>query len=585
MTIICYTFVWGFVIIIMRERGYVLMLKNKNTCLLLITAILISIKYIVTDFGIDSAFQVSMSYRLATGDVMFADMLEPYQTSAFLCAGLIKLYLLLFGTTTGIVIYLQVCGAIINAVISLIVYKTIIKYFEDPQLAAVSAFIFFLVSPKDVPIAEYSNMQIWFSMLLVIYLFRYIQENKIRDLIAAAIFLCLTVLSYPSCLILYFGVLFILLRYAKKSSSVVFSAVCGLCGAGYLVIVLCITDGGLARCLEDMIALESSHTDMVSGKAWWYLKELLAMAGCFAAIYGFSYASVKLIDRLAKRNNNSIRERVLLVFFAITAIWSMLTVFFINDNLRYSYSVIFIAIIITGFSCRRYLSNEQYSLYITGLTVSVMNFIATMLLTNLSLISVVPYLLIALVVSFGPVACLYKRAASEGKRGLRIYMKMAVAGFLILIVIRNIYVIRPLNGHVSTIFSIRGIVHDGPAKGIITEYMGAYIQNETLKEWAEYIKEGDSVFLVGGELDTLGYLYEDVIISAPTTVPTPTYNDTILRYWDLHPEKYPDVIVVSCWYGNLNNAMDEGTWIRSWIENEYKYSSYIDGKYWRYYFK
>ncbi len=145
--------------------------------------------------------------------------------------------------------------------------------------------------------------------------------------------------------------------------------------------------------------------------------------------------------------------------------------------------------------------------------------------------------------------------------------------------------IRPLNGHVSTIFSIRGIINDGPAKAIITEYMGAYIQNETLKEWEEYISDGDSVFLVSNELDSLGYLYKNVEISAPTTVPAPTYNETILNYWDLHPKKYPDVVVVSCWYGNLNSAMDEGTWIRTWIEREYNYSYYIDGKYWRYYFK
>ncbi len=145
--------------------------------------------------------------------------------------------------------------------------------------------------------------------------------------------------------------------------------------------------------------------------------------------------------------------------------------------------------------------------------------------------------------------------------------------------------IRPLNGHVSTIFSIRGIINDGPAKAIITEYMGAYIQNETLKEWEEYISDGDSVFLINNEFDSLSFLNKNVENSAPTTVPAPTYNETILNYWDLQPKKYPDVVVVSCWYGNLNSAMDEGTWIRTWIEREYNYSYYIDGKYWRYYFK
>lgn len=72
--------------------------------IMLIIAVALSIKYIFVDFGIDAEFQIAMSYRLAKGDIMFKEMWEPYQMSAFLCAFFIKIYIWLFHTTTGIVL-------------------------------------------------------------------------------------------------------------------------------------------------------------------------------------------------------------------------------------------------------------------------------------------------------------------------------------------------------------------------------------------------------------------------------------------------------------------------------------------------
>ena len=121
--------------------------------------------------------------------------------------------------------------------------------------------------------------------------------------------------------------------------------------------------------------------------------------------------------------------------------------------------------------------------------------------------------------------------------------------------------------------------------GVISEYMGAYMQNETMKEWKQYIHDGDAIYLIGGSLDTLGYLYADTTVAAPSLVPTPGYNESILDYWEMNPEKYPDVIIASCWYGVENSMLTEDSWIMQWIEQEYRPQYVIDGKYWRYYFK
>ena len=57
----------------------------------------------------------------------------------------------------------------------------------------------------------------------------------------------------------------------------------------------------------------------------------------------------------------------------------------------------------------------------------------------------------------------------------------------------------------------------------------------------------------------------------------------LLVYWELYPEKEPDVIVVDCWYGQLQEDVD--SWIMQYIENEFGYTQVSDGRYVRFYRK
>lgn len=199
----------------------------------------------------------------------------------------------------------------------------------------------------------------------------------------------------------------------------------------------------------------------------------------------------------------------------------------------------------------------------------------------MDLMSSVPYLLIALVVAFLPIAEVYKEVSVSFSNGIRVII---VCGILFL-TFRNVYIIRPMNGHIQTILSISGIVKEGPALGVITEYMGAYMQNESVKEWKEYIKEDSNIYLVGATIDTLGYLYADTMIAAPSVMSTPGYNESISMYWEMNPAKYPDVVIASCWFGQLDLGLQKNEWFMNWLEKQYKPAYQIDGKYWRYYFR
>ena len=61
------------------------------------------------------------------------------------------------------------------------------------------------------------------------------------------------------------------------------------------------------------------------------------------------------------------------------------------------------------------------------------------------------------------------------------------------------------------------------------------------------------------------------------------YDERLVEYWKLYPEKEPDVIVVDCWYGNLMEPEDN--YIMTYIEKEFGYTDVIDGKYVRFYRK
>lgn len=546
---------------------------KKIRIFLIIVSVLYAIKYIVVDFGIDAAFQITMSYRYASGDLMFREMWEPYQTSVFICALLIKLYTLIFHTTTGIVLFIQTIGVMIDMSVSVFLYKTVRKFsVADDNTAFAMAWVFFMISPKDVPTPEYANMQVWFTMLLGLFLFYYFQKFGKVWLVLGALSLCCAVLSYPSCLILYLVVAVLMLFRKDAKGFVLFSIICAVIGLAFLGMLFArgLSVNELFTDIHYMLGIETSHSMSTADKLIWYSKSVCQIIVAFTVIYGILYIILGKVRR-------AVIDACFLGIILCVSIW--LT---IRSNIynRYAYAVIFLAIMAIGFKYRKKLSKNRYLFYSLCSLLSCAEFIGTLMLTNLGLIASLPYLLVAAVMAFIPISEGFKDCDRAGTG--EIIRKIVIASSVVFLLGRNGLLIRPYNGDVNTIFSIRGIVKDGPGVGLITEYMGAYMQNETLKEWKEYVPEGSNIYIVGDSVDSIPYLFSDVNIAAPSLVPTPGYNDLIAEYWEINPEKYPDVIVVSCWYGELK--IDEDSWMMSWIEDEFKPAYYVDGKYWRYYY-
>lgn len=214
---------------IQKKTGYFLYL-------LWFGAVLVSIKSVFTDFGTDNSYAVATSYRHISGDHMFMEMWEPHQTSAFLTDILMLLYRFFVPSLTGVVIYLQIMGVLLWIPIILILHKELSKHI-DKELSHLICIFLFVFRAKQTVFPEFSNMQTGFSILFFVFLVKYIcNQVKLRYLILSAIFMCLEIISYPTCIIAYAAALGILIMYTERRGRNVltFSGVCAALGVSYV---------------------------------------------------------------------------------------------------------------------------------------------------------------------------------------------------------------------------------------------------------------------------------------------------------------------------------------------------------------
>lgn len=563
--------------------------KQKTYYFYAVLIIIACISLLFTNFSYDAEYQLAMAYRMIKGDSMVTQMWEPHQTSAFLCALLMKLYLTLTHTTTGIVIYLQFAGFLIRTGISLYLFKTIRKMTGELP-ALIAGILYLLISPKDLLIPEFSNMQLWFGTLMLLTLIQYFNEKKKWQLILSAVCLCLGVLSYPSFIICYIVIFFLLLRYSDdaKKDILLFTGICALIGGafvGYLFIQVGLDN--ILDCLPRALAIEPSHTVSMLDKILSHLLNIAKLLGLLAVMGVIGFIPEMLVGLMGKKKTGEAtgfsRDRWIIFSWYTLMLFLLINILKAENNGATSYPLVFLLGL--GFLHRKRLSDREKQLYYSGLWIGIMNLLATMLLSDHAVLYAIPYMHTAVCVSVIPLYHWLRECID--KAAFRRLFFYGVHAFLLLTIFRSIYIHVPISGRgqMCSILSDMALIRSGPAMGLITNEEGAAMQRDSMQEWKEYIKAGDTIWILGEPVDTLGYLYEDVEVGAPTVMSTPTYNSELLYYWEINPDKYPDVVILSSGFGELSWDLLKNEWLMNWLEEEYQAETVIDGNYWRYYFK
>lgn len=546
--------------------------KHKKLCLSLLWAavILASIKSILTDTGFDNAYTVAMSFRHLKGDGMFAQMWEPHQTSIFFTDLFMWIYHLFVPSYTGVMLYLQLVGTAFFAVIGLLLYR-MLRDVTGSDVAQLAAMFFIMFRAKQTPFPDYANLQLAFSTLLFLCLLAFIRDQKKkRYLFLGAVCLCLEVLSYPSCLLAYLPAVLILFKKTKErwKNIGLFTGVCVLFGGIYTGYFVCRI--GLSTFLQNLSNIFYSDTHSagayvsLSNYFSGILTALVWVVICAALAWLLTWVIRKLLHRSAD----------FLVLYGFTLLLSELVFLFLQKRTGLDWTCTFYIIptllMVLSCFCYKDLGEQEKTVWLTGNLFALFSFLSTFLLTDLGLITIVPYMVLGGAVSL----------TALRHRGKQAWVFLLTICALVT-AHRGLVVWGYANkGNVYMVQDVETIVRSGPSLGIVCDYMTYYKITYDAEDHNLFVTPEDSLLMVGEWIiDSMEFLLTDADISNYSTIDVPTYNEKLLDYLELYPEKTPTVVAVSCYYGNM--MVPDTSWIMQWVNEHYE--AVGDGRYWRYY--
>lgn len=544
--------------------------RKKFIFLLWAAVILASIKSILTDTGFDNAYTVAMSFRHLRGDRLFEQMWEPHQTSVFFTDLFMWIYHFFVPSYTGVVIYLQIIGTGLFAIIGIWIYR-LLRNTTGSDIAQLTVIFFLMFRAKQSPFPDYSNLQIAFSTLLFLCLITFVREQrKKRYLFLGALFLCLEILAYPSCLLACFPAVFLLFWKTEErwKNIGLFTGGCFLFGGVYLGYFIGKT--GLQSFLQNLsnIFYSDSHSGEAFVGADNYVYGILAAAVWLAVGAAAAGCFCLAMQKLWKKKTDffPVYGFVLLVSEVVLLFGQKKT------GLDWTCSFYILPAFLMALSCFafREMNGQEKTIWLTGSLLALASFMAAWMLTDLGLITMSSYLVLGGVVSFV--------ALRRWKKQMEVFLYMIC---LLITVHRGLVIWGYANkDQIWMVQDITAMITSGPSVGVVSDYMTYYQTKCDREDHRQFVMPEDSLFLVGGWLiDPMEFLLAGADVSNYSTIDTPEYNEKLLDYLELYPEKEPTVVAVSCFYGQLQ--VREDTWIMQWVYENYEAAG--EGRYWRYY--
>lgn len=444
------------------------------------------------------------------------------------------------------------------------------------------------------------------------------KRKMIFTVIEAGLWLSFVVLSYPTCLLLFPFIIWYLWKYDsdRKKTIAVFAGTCLAAGGLYMAYLFSyMTLQELLANIQSLIASCGSHSGGIQKKLGIYGVDFLSLLpfalGYFLVaviVYRFinrrklkgnreelkeskeeSGESGKALKESRKKSKESGKETegtveaekisflyvLLITSFGLQFLHWILMLWEYESS--YPFTVYFFMFGI-GFCYLKKLPGEKRETAVLWLGANVVMYIAILLLTNLTLFTSIKYLMTGVIMC---VAVLMAYAKEKQPEVFRKYTAPLLVTWCLVAVFVKGWAYTDNDGLMKNITCVGNILSAGPGKGIFTEYMQGYMQECNYEEFRTYIEPGENLLAL--DSNTLCYMYQDVNIASSTTICTPSFDENLLDYWERNPEKYPDVIAVQCWYGELK--WDQDSWIMHWIENEFGATQVIDGSYFRYYIR
>ena len=530
------------------------LLKKKATNSIWILLLLLSLAAAVikcfVGFDIDEGYAVSMPYRLLQGDHLFLDMWEVHQTSSFLPALALLLYQKITGAMNGCVLFLRIVTTVLHGMVSLLVYKVVRKNLPR-HWAILLALLYFNLLPKWLISLDFSMQQVWGMTFVLGLLDKEIETGKNRYAFWMGIALAASVLSYPGMVLSYPALLLSLWMLHKgdniktKFNKCIYVTLgCALMAILFLLYVL--SSMGVKEFLESipMVFMDGTHQFTMETKLMLYMSQWANVGKQLLILSLPSFLAVCIVFLLRRKDYKKYPLLFLGGFVTVTSLLilcaNIVGIAMGPFHFQVRYLLIYFFLLVWSMMEMKKTGEEETRRLFWGPMFQMfVAFVAILIFSNVGPDSSSSYLGLGLI---GGMLFLYKKAPVISSKAIGItYWLLAL--FVLSLVFCKGYYVRITEYGPSNVLQERFVVSDGPLAGIYVageDYDRITSDYETIRS----VTEGNKTLLYLGT-EGISNLYGQGIFVSPSTISTPAFNEQWVTYFEMYPEKVPDVVVLA----------------------------------------
>lgn len=499
----------------------------------------------------DEPFYLTMPHRILKGDGMFSQEWNFGQFSAFLMLPVMKIYLLIRGTTEGIILGFRYLYIFFQVTCTILIYVNLRK----KEFSWIAAWMFCLFCPYDIMALSYNTMGMAFMTMTGVILSR-TSKNNTRSFVAAGILFAAAVLCNPFLAAIYFfytilvfGMWWKQKRSGKEPDKVekgnLSLKAWGGITAGVLLLaaafVITVLSGSTIQELIKNIPLLMQDPEHTSRSVFEitrvYLLSFWNVYGWFVPVW-----MVLLFMAYLCRADELKRK----ICFALVSFSSILSLFGFLETIQNSYNFIMVPILACGVAA--YIMTEEKDkdvfryLFVFGILYSFLaNYASNQGMHAISM-AMLPAD-VAAVLFIGKFASqemesLHGEMGRKGKRMPVLFILLFTVQLGMQIYTKAVHAFWE-----EPVWKLQTVIEEGPLKGTVTTERKAERYASVLEDIKTHIrKEGPVLFVTE---DTWCYLYADTEYGTFSSYLSGGFLQAAERwklYYNAHPEKIPDYI-------------------------------------------
>lgn len=512
----------------------------------------------------DESFYFSTSNRFLQGDKIFVHEWFPTQLVSLILLPFHFIFKLISGGNEGVILYFRILYVIFSLIITAVIYEILKKYYGG--LAAVCAALFYqYYTHLNIATMSYYTLSYSFFLLSMLLIYDYIRKQAkepdktlVKQAVAAGMAFALSVLSLPSLVAFYalalagfIAGIFVFKKHKALLLRLLTWLHVGIIIPAVLVLIYVLPRSGIAGIfdnLEYVLSDEEHVVASISGPFRNFFDSVYAVfdkrAVFIAVILSFVCFVYSIISKNKKENSIGPVKNILFILDLL------LFVFFFLKSMGHTG---FIATTVLLFSIPLFLLQDKKDwllfllLVVNGMIFSMTYSYSSM--CDLYVLSIGHNIAaIAGICFVGSYARDIKTAGTfKAYIVLYIIMLLAVVQTMVLRFV-NVYRDGP-------VLELNSLIREGPAAGLYTtkEHCESYMGVLGLIGENE-LAQGDIFFT---KLLPWGYLATDMKCAAPTTWRTKLSSQRLGLYYELQPEKIPEVVIVlKDFVGSYNTCGD-----------------------------